>query len=144
MYLILAFIVIGMAAGWLAHFVVEPHRTVNWPVLFVAGLVGSFVGGLIASLISGNGLAFKPSGIIGSVVGAILFLLVRRLFFAGKPAKTTARGKSSAEGEGRFAQAPLNAVSREAARSIRPTAPPDDNWGGSVVAASGRAASASG
>lgn len=95
MYLILAFIVIGMAAGWLAHFVVEPHRRVNWPVLFIAGLAGSFIGGLIASLISGNGLALKPSGIIGSVVGAILFLLVRRLFFAGKPAKATARGRSS-------------------------------------------------
>ena len=67
MYLILAFIVIGMAAGWLAHFVVEPHRRVNWPVLFVAGLAGSFIGGLIVSLIAGNGLAPKPSGIIGTV-----------------------------------------------------------------------------
>lgn len=101
MYLILAFIVIGMAAGWLAHFVVEPHRAVNWPVLFVAGLVGSFVGGLIASLLTGNGLAFKPSGLIGSVVGAIVVLLVRRLFFAGKA--STAKGRSASSNKAKSA-----------------------------------------
>jgi uncharacterized membrane protein YeaQ/YmgE (transglycosylase-associated protein family) len=38
----------------------------------VAGLVGSFVGGLLASLIAGDGLAFKPSGVIGSIIGAII------------------------------------------------------------------------
>ena len=38
----------------------------------IAGLVGSFVGGLLFSLIAGDGLAFRPSGIIGSLVGALL------------------------------------------------------------------------
>lgn len=95
MYLILAFIVIGMVAGWLAHYVVEPHRAVNWPVLFVAGLVGSFAGGLIGSLLTGNGLALKPSGLIGSVVGAILVLLARRLFFAAKAPAGKSRSASS-------------------------------------------------
>ena len=40
-----------------------------------AGLVGSFIGGLIISLISGDGLAFRPSGIIGSLAGAIIVTL---------------------------------------------------------------------
>jgi uncharacterized membrane protein YeaQ/YmgE (transglycosylase-associated protein family) len=38
----------------------------------VAGLVGSFIGGLLISLLSGDGLQFRPSGIIGSLVGALL------------------------------------------------------------------------
>jgi uncharacterized membrane protein YeaQ/YmgE (transglycosylase-associated protein family) len=38
----------------------------------VAGLVGSFIGGLLISLLSGDGLEFRPSGIIGSLVGALL------------------------------------------------------------------------
>ena len=44
----------------------------------VAGLVGSFVGGLLASLIAGDGLALRPSGIIGSIVGAVVVTVVWR------------------------------------------------------------------
>jgi uncharacterized membrane protein YeaQ/YmgE (transglycosylase-associated protein family) len=39
---------------------------------FVAGLAGSFLGGLLISLLSGDGLRLRPSGIIGSLVGALL------------------------------------------------------------------------
>ncbi len=45
-------------------------RQIDWQMALIAGLVGSFVGGLLFSLIAGDGLAFKPSGIIGSIVGA--------------------------------------------------------------------------
>jgi uncharacterized membrane protein YeaQ/YmgE (transglycosylase-associated protein family) len=38
-------------------------------------MVGSFVGGLLVSLLSGDGLDLRPSGIIGSIVGAILVTL---------------------------------------------------------------------
>lgn len=38
----------------------------------VAGLVGSFVGGLLSSALAGDGLALRPSGIIGSLVGAVI------------------------------------------------------------------------
>ena len=40
------------------------------PLLFVVELAGSLVGGLLGSLLSGDGLELRPSGIIGSVVGA--------------------------------------------------------------------------
>ena len=49
---------------------------VNWGEAFGAGLVGSFVGGLLISLLSGDGLDLEASGIIGSIVGAIIVLLV--------------------------------------------------------------------
>lgn len=39
-------------------------------------MVGSFVGGLLASLIAGDGLELQPSGLIGSFVGAIIVLLI--------------------------------------------------------------------
>jgi uncharacterized membrane protein YeaQ/YmgE (transglycosylase-associated protein family) len=38
----------------------------------VAGLAGSFVGGLLGSLLAGEGLELRPSGIIGSLVGAVI------------------------------------------------------------------------
>jgi uncharacterized membrane protein YeaQ/YmgE (transglycosylase-associated protein family) len=42
----------------------------------VAGILGSFVGGLIVSLLAGDGLRLRPSGLIGSVLGAVIVLAV--------------------------------------------------------------------
>jgi uncharacterized membrane protein YeaQ/YmgE (transglycosylase-associated protein family) len=44
----------------------------------IAGIAGSFVGGLLASLIAGDGLALKPSGVIGSLIGAIIITVIGR------------------------------------------------------------------
>ena len=78
--LILALIVFGMVAGGLASLLVGGgnFRTINWGQALVAGMIGSFVGGLLASLIRGDGLALAPSGLIGSVVGAVIVLLIWR------------------------------------------------------------------
>ena len=76
--LILAILVIGLAAGWAAHLLVGRGRP-NWPQLFVVGIVGSFVGGLLGSLLFGDGLDLRPSGLIGSIIGAVVVLLVMRL-----------------------------------------------------------------
>jgi uncharacterized membrane protein YeaQ/YmgE (transglycosylase-associated protein family) len=38
----------------------------------VAALIGSFIGGLLFSLLAGDGLAFRPSGLVGSIVGAVI------------------------------------------------------------------------
>jgi len=77
--LILGIIVFGMAVGWVANMVLGGGgRPKDWGELLLAGLVGSFVGGLLGSLIFGDGLDLRPSGIIGSLVGAVLVLVVWR------------------------------------------------------------------
>jgi len=76
--LILAIILVGLAAGWIAHLLVGRGQA-NWPQLFVIGIAGSFVGGLLGSLLFGDGLQLRPSGLVGSAVGAILILLVVRM-----------------------------------------------------------------
>jgi uncharacterized membrane protein YeaQ/YmgE (transglycosylase-associated protein family) len=75
--LILAIILIGMGAGWVAQLILG-RRTGrgSWGEAIVAGLVGSFVFGLIASLIAGDGVKLKPSGIIGTIIGAVIVLAV--------------------------------------------------------------------
>jgi uncharacterized membrane protein YeaQ/YmgE (transglycosylase-associated protein family) len=71
--LILLIIVIGLAAGWIADVVVNQRMRPNdWGSVLLMGLVGSFIGGLLASLLAGDGLAIRPSGLIGSTVGALL------------------------------------------------------------------------
>ena len=75
--LILAIIVAGMLVGWLAQLALGAGaRQVDWGMALIAGVVGSFVGGLLISLLAGDGLSLKPSGIIGSFVGAIIVTVI--------------------------------------------------------------------
>ncbi len=75
--LILGIILFGIVIGWLAQVVLgRSGGSTDWTLALVAGIVGSFVGGLLISLLAGDGLAFRPSGIIGSLVGAIIVTVV--------------------------------------------------------------------
>ena len=77
MFLILFIVTLALAAGWVAQMILgRTSRRNNWAEAFVAGLIGSFVGGTLASLIAGDGLEFRPSGVIGSIVGAVIVLAV--------------------------------------------------------------------
>jgi uncharacterized membrane protein YeaQ/YmgE (transglycosylase-associated protein family) len=71
--LILGLILFGMLVGAGAQLLLGRRAgRIDWPMAIVAGLVGSFVGGLLASLLAGDGLKLRPSGIIGSIVGAVV------------------------------------------------------------------------
>ena len=71
--LILAIIVAGMFVGWLAQLLLgAKRREVDWGMALIAGIAGSFVGGLLFSLVAGDGLDLEPSGFIGSFVGALV------------------------------------------------------------------------
>jgi uncharacterized membrane protein YeaQ/YmgE (transglycosylase-associated protein family) len=76
--LILGMIVFGMAIGWIAQLILGRTRlgSRNWGEALAAGLIGSFVGGLLISLVSGDGISLEMSGIIGSIVGAVIVLLI--------------------------------------------------------------------
>jgi uncharacterized membrane protein YeaQ/YmgE (transglycosylase-associated protein family) len=84
--LILGIIVLGMVAGAVAQLAVGGGRRINWPRALVVGLIGSFVGGLLASLIAGDGLNLRPSGLIGSIVGATVVSLIAQAI-SGTPAR---------------------------------------------------------
>lgn len=75
-------LLIGMASGWVAWLILgsdkklTKDRKPNWGLLFGLGIAGSFVGGLAGSLLSGQGFALHPTGLIGSVVGAVIVLAI--------------------------------------------------------------------
>jgi uncharacterized membrane protein YeaQ/YmgE (transglycosylase-associated protein family) len=86
--LLLALLVFGMGVGALAQMLVgRSGFRIDWQMALVAGLVGSFVGGLLVSLIAGDGLAIKPSGLIGSLVGAVLVTLGWQQWARGRGAR---------------------------------------------------------
>ena len=74
--IILGFIVIALVAGFVANWLVGKGRNFETWELFVAGLVGSFVGGLIFNLLAGNGFEFHITGLVGSILGAIVVLAI--------------------------------------------------------------------
>lgn len=77
--LILGIILFGMVIGAGAQWILGKGREgVDWAMALCAGLLGSFVGGLIFSLIAGDGLRLRPSGIIGSLLGAIIVTAIWR------------------------------------------------------------------
>lgn len=87
--LIIAIILFGMLAGAAAQLILgKPAGGIDWGLAFGAGLIGSFVGGLLFSLLLGDGLALRPSGIIGSILGAAIVTAVW-LWFKRRGATTT-------------------------------------------------------
>jgi uncharacterized membrane protein YeaQ/YmgE (transglycosylase-associated protein family) len=77
--LIIAIILFGMLVGAGAQLLLgRTGGSVDWTMAIVAGLVGSFIGGLLISLLAGDGVELRPSGIIGSLVGALVVTAVWR------------------------------------------------------------------
>ncbi|TYL49854.1 hypothetical protein FXB39_11200 [Nocardioides sp. BGMRC 2183] len=71
--LIIALLCFGILIGGLAQLILGRRMAdINWTEALVSGLVGSFVGGLLISLLTGNGLDLHATGLIGSVVGALI------------------------------------------------------------------------
>jgi uncharacterized membrane protein YeaQ/YmgE (transglycosylase-associated protein family) len=73
--LILGVLVLGLGAGWLAQILLGRGTAIDARTL-AAGLLGSLLGGLVASLLAGDGLQLRLSGILGSVLGAVAVLAV--------------------------------------------------------------------
>ena len=74
--LIIAFVVIALVAGYVANLVVGKGQQFQQWELFVAGIIGSFVGGAILNLLINRNLEISVSGLIGSIIGAIVVLAV--------------------------------------------------------------------
>ena len=78
---ILGMLVVGLIAGALARLLLPGEDPMSIWMTVLLGIAGSFVGGLIGSLIwhPTGGSLFRPAGIVLSVIGAILLLLLWRM-----------------------------------------------------------------
>ena len=74
--LILVFIVIALVAGFIANFLVGKGKGFETWELFVAGIIGSFVGGTLLNLLFEGDLDISISGIVGSTIGAVIVLAI--------------------------------------------------------------------
>jgi uncharacterized membrane protein YeaQ/YmgE (transglycosylase-associated protein family) len=76
---IIGWLVIGLVAGALGRLLLPGRDPMGCIGTLAVGVLGSFAGGALASLLFEGELTLRPSGLIGSVVGAMALLLVLRL-----------------------------------------------------------------
>jgi uncharacterized membrane protein YeaQ/YmgE (transglycosylase-associated protein family) len=78
---IILFIVFGLVVGLLARALLPGRQSMGLLATALLGIVGSFVGGFLVSLVTHNRVTdLNTAGVIGSVVGAILVLVVASRF----------------------------------------------------------------
>ena len=76
---IIVMLIIGLIAGFVARALVPGNDSMGILATILLGIVGSFVGGLLADLLFRNDaedVGLAPSGLLGSIVGAIVVLLI--------------------------------------------------------------------
>ena len=80
---IVLLLIIGLIAGAVARLLVPGRDPIGLIGTIVLGIVGSFLGGFISTLVEYHTLSvnsFHLTGIIWSIVGAIALLVLLRLF----------------------------------------------------------------
>ena len=75
---LLSHFAVGLIAGGVARLIVPGRDPMGIRGTALLGIVGSFVGGLLVSLLFQNTLQLRTSGLIGSVIGAVIALLIYR------------------------------------------------------------------
>jgi len=75
---IIAWLVVGAIAGWIAGMVVPGDEGYGWIGAIIAGIVGAIVGGFLLGLITNTDwtTGFNISTIIAAIVGAIIVVFV--------------------------------------------------------------------
>ncbi|HWG64008.1 MAG TPA: GlsB/YeaQ/YmgE family stress response membrane protein [Streptosporangiaceae bacterium] len=83
---IVLLLLVGLVAGAIARLLVPGRDPMGVIGTMVLGVLGSFVGGFIFTLIQFHTLSMHlhPTGLIGSIVGAIVLLIIRRLTGLGR------------------------------------------------------------
>ena len=78
---LILWIILGAICGWIASMIVGTNARQGWLENIVVGIVGAFIGGIIAGPIFGRGVTlgtFDWFSIILAIIGAIILLLILR------------------------------------------------------------------
>lgn len=77
---LLIFLFFGFFVGLIARALTPGRQSMGIIMTTVLGAIGSFLGGLLGNMISGDAIGqVHPAGMIGSVLGAIIVLAVTGL-----------------------------------------------------------------
>lgn len=75
-------LVLGLFAGAIARFLVPGRDPMGCIATMLLGIAGSYVGGLLGSLVFNNEIDVRQSDtFLGAVLGAVVALLLLRMFW---------------------------------------------------------------
>lgn len=78
---ILAWIVLGGLAGWLASIITKNNANMGLLLNIVVGIVGALIGGFVVSFFGGTGITgFNLWSIFVAFLGAVILLAIINLF----------------------------------------------------------------
>ncbi|MBN1965040.1 MAG: GlsB/YeaQ/YmgE family stress response membrane protein [Anaerolineae bacterium] len=83
---IIAWIVVGAIAGWLASIVMKTNRQQGLLVDIIVGIIGGFVGGFVLNLLGVGGAVtgLNLGSILVAFIGAVILLAILRLLSRGR------------------------------------------------------------
>lgn len=74
---ILLFLLFGLVIGFIARALMPGKQAMGWIATAAVGVIGSLLGGFVASFITREDVQqVSPAGIIGSVLGALAVLAI--------------------------------------------------------------------
>lgn len=78
---LLAWIIVGAIAGWLASIVMKTNASQGLLADIVVGIVGAFIGGWVLSLLGlgGDTGEFNIASILTAFIGAVILLFILRM-----------------------------------------------------------------
>ena len=73
----IVWIIFGALAGWVASMIVKTNDQMGAIANIVVGIIGAFVGGLLANLVGSEGVTgFNFRSFIVAVIGAVVLLVI--------------------------------------------------------------------
>jgi uncharacterized membrane protein YeaQ/YmgE (transglycosylase-associated protein family) len=79
MFSLLGWLIIGVIAGAIARLLVPGRQPMGLLMTMLLGLIGSFVGGFLSSMLFGydpTDPGFHPGGLLMSTIGAVIVLML--------------------------------------------------------------------
>lgn len=84
-YGVISWLVFGLIVGAIARLLMPGRQAMGWLMTIVLGIVGSFAGGAVSTLIFGSSEGVvQPGGWIMSIIGALIVLFLYSRFAGPK------------------------------------------------------------
>ena len=78
---ILAWIILGGLAGWIASKIAGTDEQQGWVANIAVGMVGAMLGGFVFDLLGGSGITgFNAWSLLVAILGALLLIAILRAF----------------------------------------------------------------
>lgn len=78
---ILAWIIFGALAGWLASIIMKTNAEQGALGNIIVGIIGAFIGGFVVSLFGGDGVTgFNLTSMLTAILGAVILLAIVKSF----------------------------------------------------------------